>query len=88
MPEESKVEKVLEAPMEPEQPKAAPVKKQPTQEEVDAQARAYLEKKPVDPSVSEISTYNGAKTQKYNWSQGIRNVDVQIKLPEGVSKSK
>lgn len=23
-----------------------------------------------------ISTYNGAKTEKYNWSQSIKNVDV------------
>lgn len=23
-----------------------------------------------------ISTYNGAKTDKYNWSQSIKNVDV------------
>jgi hypothetical protein len=38
--------------------------------------------------VAEISTYNGAKTSKYNWSQGIRNVDVQIKLPEGICKAK
>lgn len=51
-------------------------------------AKAYLEKKPVDPSVAEISTYNGAKTQKYNWSQQIRAVDVQFKLPEDVFKSK
>ena len=55
---------------------------------MDAQAKVYLEKKPVDPSVAEISTYNGAKTQKYNWSQGIRNVDVQFKLPDGITKSK
>ena len=51
-------------------------KQEQTQEQVDAIAKAYLEKKPVDPSISEISTYNGAKTQKYNWSQGIKNVDV------------
>ena len=34
-----------------------------------------------------ISTYNGAKTQKYNWSQSVQNVDVQIALPKG-TKSK
>lgn len=34
-----------------------------------------------------ISTYNGDKTDKYNWSQSIKNVDVQIALPKG-TKSK
>ena len=34
-----------------------------------------------------ISTYNGAKTEKYNWSQSIQNVDVQIEIPKG-TKSK
>ena len=69
---------------------AAPQPKyqEPTKEEVEQTAKAYLEKKPVDPSVEEISTYNGAKTQKYNWSQQIRGVDVQMKLPEGICKSK
>jgi hypothetical protein len=61
---------------------------EPKQAEVDAQANAYLEKKAVDPSVAEISTYNGAKTLKYNWSQQIRAVDVQMRLPEGITKSK
>ena len=32
-----------------------------------------------------ISTYNGAKTDKYNWSQSIQNVDVQIPLPPGTT---
>ncbi len=32
-----------------------------------------------------ISTYNGAKTSKYNWSQAITEVTVQIKLPEGTT---
>ena len=32
-----------------------------------------------------ISTYNGAKTAKYNWSQSINNVDVQVKLPKGTT---
>lgn len=33
--------------------------------------------------MEEISTYNGAKTAKYNWSQGLTEVIVQIPLPEG-----
>jgi len=32
-----------------------------------------------------ISTYNGAKTAKYNWSQSIMNVDIQIPVPEGTN---
>jgi hypothetical protein len=30
-----------------------------------------------------ISTYNGATTERYNWSQGINEVTVQIKIPPG-----
>ena len=30
-----------------------------------------------------ISTYNGDETDKYNWSQGVFDVTVQIPLPEG-----
>ena len=42
------------------------------------------EPRPARTDVDEsISTYNGAKTSKYNWSQSITNVDVQVKLPEG-----
>ncbi len=29
--------------------------------------------------------YNGAPTEKYNWSQSIKNVDVQIELPKGTT---
>lgn len=29
-----------------------------------------------------ISTYNGAKTEKYAWSQDLHNVTVQINLPQ------
>lgn len=29
-----------------------------------------------------ISTYNGASTDKYNWSQGLTEVVVQIPLPQ------
>ena len=29
-----------------------------------------------------ISTYNGDKCDKYNWSQGTMDVNIQIKLPE------
>lgn len=32
-----------------------------------------------------ISTYNGAKTDKYNWSQHLTQVDLQIKLPKGTT---
>ena len=33
--------------------------------------------------MAEISTYNGDKTDKYNWSQGLTEVTVQVPLPEG-----
>jgi hypothetical protein len=32
-----------------------------------------------------MGTYNGAATDKYNWSQSIKNVDVQIELPKGTT---
>jgi hypothetical protein len=32
-----------------------------------------------------IGTYNGAATDKYNWSQSIKNIDVQIELPKGTT---
>ena len=30
-----------------------------------------------------ISTYNGDQTEKYNWSQSVFDVTVQLPLPEG-----
>lgn len=37
--------------------------------------------------MEQISTYNGAKTETYNWSQSVQEVTVQLPLPEGtVSK--
>lgn len=33
--------------------------------------------------MTRISTYNGAVTDKYSWSQGIREVTVQIEVPPG-----
>jgi hypothetical protein len=30
-----------------------------------------------------ISTYNGDQTDKYNWSQGVFDVTMQVPLPEG-----
>ena len=35
--------------------------------------------------MEDISTYNGASTEKYKWSQDITEVIVQIDLPEGTS---
>lgn len=48
----------------------------------------FAQKNPLPPKTDidkEISTYNGAKTEKYNWSQGTLNVDVQVKLPVGTT---
>ena len=33
--------------------------------------------------MEKISTYNGASTEKYSWSQTVQDVQVQIPLPEG-----
>jgi hypothetical protein len=32
-----------------------------------------------------ISTYNGDTTDKYNWSQGLTELTVQLKIPEGTT---
>lgn len=40
-------------------------------------------KKPVDSEMEKISTYNGDATEKYNWSQTVQEVQVQVPLPEG-----
>jgi len=39
--------------------------------------------KNIDPAFYGISTYNGDKTDKYSWSQGIKDVTMQIELPPG-----
>ena len=33
--------------------------------------------------MEKISTYNGDSTDKYNWSQAVREVTVQVPLPPG-----
>ena len=43
-------------------------------------------KKPVENKPIAISTYNGDKTDLYNWSQGTTDVTIQVQLPEAVSK--
>jgi hypothetical protein len=40
----------------------------------------------VQPKVISISTYNGDSCDNYNWSQGVMDVSIQIKLPEINSK--
>ena len=35
--------------------------------------------------MEKISTYNGDATDKYNWSQNIQEVTVQIPVPEGTA---
>ena len=39
-----------------------------------------------DPKTLPISTYNGDTCDSYNWSQGIHDVTIQIKLPENTGK--
>lgn len=36
----------------------------------------------IDPVFSSISTYNGDTCDNYNWSQGVRDITIQFKLPE------
>lgn len=43
-----------------------------------------VDKKPFEVD-KKIGTYNGAATEKYNWSQSIKNVDVQLELPKGTT---
>lgn len=45
--------------------------------------KAEVAPKVPNPDKVEISTSNGAKTDKYNWNQDINDVTVQIKLPPG-----
>ena len=35
--------------------------------------------------MQKISTYNGDSTEKYDWSQTIQEVTVQIPVPEGTT---
>lgn len=38
----------------------------------------------IDEKYKDISTFNGAKNDKYSWSQDIRNLTVSIKLDREV----
>jgi hypothetical protein len=63
------------------------VEVQPTQQKQQTQKRNDIPK-PVVPEKEvdkKISTYNGGETEKYNWSQSIKNVDVQVPLPKGTT---
>lgn len=37
--------------------------------------------------MEKISTYNGDSTDKYNWSQTVQEVEVQIPVPEGTKSN-
>lgn len=41
------------------------------------------EKKAPVPVDSSISTYNGAETEKYKWSQDLNDITLQVDLPKG-----
>lgn len=62
----------VEAEVEAEPPKVA---------EVVEEVQKPIAPKPEKPV--EISTYNGAETEKYKWSQDIHDVTVQLDLPVG-----
>lgn len=34
-------------------------------------------------NMAKISTYNGASLENYDWSQNIKEVNLQIPIPEG-----
>jgi hypothetical protein len=40
----------------------------------------------ISPKFASISTYNGDICDNYNWSQGVMDVTIQVKLPEGTTK--
>jgi len=42
----------------------------------------------IDEKFENISTYNGDKCENYNWSQGVMDVNIQIKLPENTTSKK
>lgn len=48
-----------------------------------AEKEAPKAKSEVVNEMEKISTYNGDSTEKYNWSQSVFDVTVQIPLPEG-----
>lgn len=52
------------------------MKKQPAQEAPKPKSEKVQE-------MEKISTYNGDSTEKYNWSQTVFDVQVQIPIPEG-----
>lgn len=60
----------VKKPAAPQQPKKEEAKKPETQAVKDMQ---------------KISTYNGDSTEKYDWSQTIQEVTVQIPVPEGTT---
>lgn len=37
--------------------------------------------------MEKISTYNGDSTEKYNWSQTVQEVEVQIAIPDGTKSN-
>lgn len=59
-----------------------PVKKEEAPKKVENKAPVQIDSK-----MQDISTYNGDRTDRYNWSQHITAVEVQVPLPEG-TKSK
>ena len=63
----------------------APAKKEVKEPKVEQPKPSAAEpkKSEVAASMEKISTYNGDSTDKYNWSQTVFDVQVQIPLPEG-----
>lgn len=57
------------------------------------QPEVKAEPKPVAPKsegvqkMEKLSTYNGDSTEKYNWSQTVQEVEVQIPIPEGTKSN-
>ena len=65
-------------------PSEEPKKVEPAQpKKVEKPQEAPKPKSEVVQEMEKISTYNGDATEKYNWSQSVFDVQVQIPLPEG-----
>lgn len=68
------------------EPKSVPKKEEVKAEEPKKAAAApKAEPSQAVKDMQKISTYNGAENEKYNWSQSISEVTVQVPLPEGTT---
>lgn len=72
-------------PQSEQQDNTSSIKLEPVQSTIQQQTKESS-KLPVENKPISISTYNGDKCDKYSWSQEVRDVTIQVKLPEAVAK--